>query len=31
MSFDTEIGGAAVTNYSGNSSEIYFAYLRKKK
>jgi hypothetical protein len=31
MSFDAEIGGAATSNYSGNSSEIYFAYLRKKK
>jgi hypothetical protein len=31
MSFNTQIGGASFSNYSGNNSEIYFAYLRKKK
>jgi hypothetical protein len=31
MSFNTQIGGVTAGQTSGNSSEIYFAYLRKKK
>src|SRR6218665_4176982 len=31
MSFDTEIGGPSINNYSGNSSYIYFSYISKKK
>ncbi len=31
MSFNTQIGGVILTGGSANSSEIYFAYLRKKK
>lgn len=30
MSFNTQIGGTYVSGGSSNSSEIYFAYLRKK-
>jgi len=30
MSFNTQIGGTSFTGGSNNSSEIYFAYLRKK-
>jgi hypothetical protein len=31
MSFNTQIGGSTFQGGSGNNSEIYFAYLRKKK